>query len=218
MKEGHAGRNLVHVHVLSWCGPALCNWTGLEKPPPAVCFRRVREAGRARPPASGERGRNALRQGCLGRRSSPGTRLSPRSWPPHTPRPLFSPSGTTSGARGCSVRRRAAPAAGQGGRLRTREERSGGLIERNHHRWTWVSWVPWSVCGSSERRRDSRCLRGEGPAQTPHQNLPTHPPPRPDTSHSSPNLPPRHAYATRTATALTASSSRRCRTSSSSSA
>ena len=36
-----------------------------------------------------------------------------------------------------------------------------------------------------------------------HQNLPTHPPPRPDTSltsHSSPNLPPRHAYATRTAT------------------
>ena len=44
----------------------------------------------------GEGGRNSRRQGYLGRRSSPGTWLFPRSLPPaRAPRPLFSPSGNT---------------------------------------------------------------------------------------------------------------------------
>ena len=52
--------------------------------------------GRARP-ASGRWGRNSRLQGCLRRRTGPGTWLSPRSPPPARPppRPACSPSGIT---------------------------------------------------------------------------------------------------------------------------
>ena len=43
----------------------------------------------------GEGRRNAPRQGCLGRRSGPGTRLTPRSQPPRAPLALFPPSRTS---------------------------------------------------------------------------------------------------------------------------
>ena len=44
---------------------------------------------------SGEGGRKARRQGCVGRGSSPGIWIFPRSLPPRPPRPLFSPSANT---------------------------------------------------------------------------------------------------------------------------
>ena len=51
--------------------------------------------GRVRP-ASGEGGRNAPLQGCLGSRPDPEIWLSPRSQPPRPPiRPLFPPSRNT---------------------------------------------------------------------------------------------------------------------------
>ena len=56
------------------------------------CFRRVRTGGECGAPP-GEGGRKARRQGCLGRRSSPGTWIFPRSLPPRAPlRSLFTPS------------------------------------------------------------------------------------------------------------------------------
>ena len=58
-------------------------------PPPFECFRRVDSGGECGAPR-GEGGRKARRQGCLGRRSSPGTWRFPRSLPPaRAPRPLF---------------------------------------------------------------------------------------------------------------------------------
>ena len=119
----------------------------------------------------------------------PGDPAIPQILAPRTPLdPCFHPP-EQPGARSCSVRRRAAPAAGQGGgRLRTREERSGGVIERNHHRWTWVSWVLWSVRGSSERRRDSVPKAWPLPACSCR---------RPGTATPSPAAPPPHAPASR---------------------
>ena len=49
-----------------------------------LVFREGENRGRVRP-ASGEGGRNAPRQGCLGSRAGPGARISPRSQPPRAP-------------------------------------------------------------------------------------------------------------------------------------
>ena len=57
--------------------------------------RRMNSGGECGAPRGrgGRNSRNSRLQGCLGRRSSPGTRLAPRSLhPARAPRPLFSPS------------------------------------------------------------------------------------------------------------------------------
>ena len=61
---------------------------------PLECFRRVNSGGECGAPR-GEGGRNSRRQGCPGRRSSPGTWFPPRSLPPRAPLARFSPPGNT---------------------------------------------------------------------------------------------------------------------------
>ena len=100
-------------------------------PPQGGVFPEGEQRGRVRG-ASGEGGRKARRQGCLGRRSSPGTWYFPRSLPPvRAPCPLFSPSGNTpvvwfwrqkTSCRGRGRRRRGA----RGGAPEAEAERNGG--------------------------------------------------------------------------------------------